>query len=156
LISLALVALLAAGFAWTHDRGWPALLAVGVGALSLFAWRMSGDLDPVGLSITGGWLTIQTRRHLVRREILGAGARRLEAAEIEHLRRLTAAGGFVTASGGFESHLLGEIDVYCSDLANAVLLDVGGEHLVVTPDDPDAFLVTVQELPGAAATIAHP
>ncbi len=143
LVAVAAVAGLAAFFAWSHARTWPAILAGGVAVLALFALRMSGDLDPRKLTLSGGRLTIQTRRHLLERNVAGAMAHRLAPDEVEHLDRLVSAGGFVTAAGGFDSRLLGEFDLYASDTANAVLLELGEERLIVTPDEPERFLASL-------------
>jgi hypothetical protein len=35
---------------------------------------------------------------------------------------------------------LGELELYASDFAHAVLVDLGETRLIVTPDDPEAFL----------------
>ena len=106
---------------------------------------MSGDLDPRRLTLAAGRLTLQTRRHLVERDVAGAEARRLETAEIDHLARLISTGPFVTASGGFDSQKLGEFDLYASDLSNAVLIELGEERLIVTPDEPDRFLESLRD-----------
>jgi Bacterial PH domain len=107
------------------------------------AWRMSGDLDPFRLEIGGGWLGVQMRRRRERFNIAGiAGAqgRRLTADEIAHLETLATSGGVAAGTGGFESHRLGEFDLYASDLAHAVLVDLGETRLILTPDDPEGFL----------------
>jgi len=145
LIGLAAATGLAAFYAVNHQRLWPAILALGVGVLALFALRMSGDLDPRRLTLAAGRLTLQTRRHLVERDVAGAEARRLETAEIDHLARLISTGPFVTASGGFDSQKLGEFDLYASDLSNAVLIELGEERLIVTPDEPDRFLESLRD-----------
>ena len=117
----ALVTLLAAAVPWT-------------------AWRMSGDLDLLWLALDGARLTIQMRRRRELFAVAGAAARRLTPEEIGHLERLATNGGVTAGTGGFESHLLGELDLYAGDLANAVLVDLGETRLVVTPDDPEGFL----------------
>ena len=117
-----------------------ALLALAVALVSRLAWRMSGDLTPVGLEIVPGTLTVRTRRHPIEIPLEGASARALTADETAHLERLASAGGFVVATGGFDSHLLGEFDLYASNLEHAVLVE-GAEHrLVLTPDDATRFL----------------
>jgi len=140
-LSLLLVAVAAAA-GWSGRR-WPALLALLVALVPWTAWRMSGDLDPLWLEVEGPWLTLQMRRRRERREIAGAAARRLTPEETAHLERLATAGGVVAGSGGFDSHLLGEIDLAASDLAHAVLVDWAESRLVVTPDDPEAFLAAL-------------
>lgn len=119
---------------------WPGLFALLGAAVPWTAWRMSGDLDLLGLELDGGRLVIQMRRRRERFELGAAAARRLTAAEIAHLERLATNGGVTAGAGGFESHLLGELDLYASDLANSVLVDLGETRLIVTPDDPEGFL----------------
>lgn len=72
--------------------------------------------------------------------IAGARGRRLTGPEILHLERLATLGGITASHGGYESHLLGEIELYASDLANAVLVETEERRLIVTPDDPEVFL----------------
>jgi hypothetical protein len=78
--------------------------------------------------------------------LAGAVARRLDPAEVRDLERLATLGGVTAGSGGFESRRLGEIELYASDLRNAVLIESGEERLVVTPDEADRF---VESLRGA-------
>jgi hypothetical protein len=73
----------------------------------------------------------------------GAVARRLGADEIDHLQGLATVGGVTAGTGGFDSHRLGELDLYASSLDNAVLIDRGESSVVVTPDDPERFLAVV-------------
>jgi hypothetical protein len=129
--------------AW-GDRTVPALLAAGAGALALFARRMSADLDPVWLELDGARLIVQMRRQRRALEIAGAAARRLEPAEIGHLARLATSAGVTAGSGGFDSHLLGEIELYASNLDNAVLVTQGESSAVVTPDEPERLLAALR------------
>jgi hypothetical protein len=76
----------------------------------------------------------------------GARVRRLEEAEIEHLRGLASAGGFVAGSGGFDSRLLGEFDLYASDFAHALLVQGTGGRFVVTPDQPADFVESFRKM----------
>ena len=62
------------------------------------------------------------------------------AGVVRDLESLATSGGVAAGTGGFESHLLGEIDLYASDLAHAVMVDLGERRLIVTPDDPEGFL----------------
>jgi len=146
LVGLALVLVAAAVLFWLNlliRRGgpwWPGLFALLGAAVPWMAWRMSGDLDLLGLELEGGRLKIEMRRRRERFDLAGVAARRLTAEEIGHLERLATNGGVTAGTGGFESHLLGEFDLYASDLANAVLVDLGETRLVVTPDDPEGFL----------------
>jgi hypothetical protein len=139
---LMVVATLAMGLA---GRLVPALLAAGVGIVVLMAWRMSRELSPQWLEVSGGELTVQTAS--IRFEILldGAFARPLEREEIAHLGRLASTAGLVTGVGGFDSHLLGEFDLYATDLDHAVLIESGEDRFVITPDNPGEFLAAAAQ-----------
>lgn len=140
LVGLAGLMVVVAGLTWIAGRFWPGLLAFLVALIPWTAWRMSGDLDPFWLDLEGGWLAVQMRRRRERFAVAGAEARRLTPEEIAHLETLTTSGGVSAGTGGFESHRLGEFDLYASDLARAVLVDLGETRLIVTPDDPEGFL----------------
>ena len=140
-----MLAVAAAAFA--YGVRWPALFALLVALIPWTAWRMSGDLDPLWLDVDQGTLHLQLRRRRLRHPLAGAEARRLTPEEIAHLERLAASGGVVAGTGGFDSRLLGEFDLYASDLGNAVLLDLGETRLVLTPDGPDAFLAALARAP---------
>jgi Bacterial PH domain len=119
---------------------WPGLFALLAAAIPWLAWRMSGDLDLLWLALDGERLTIAMRRRRERFAAAGSQARRLTPEEISHLERLATNGGVTAGTGGFESHCLGELELYASDFANAVLVDLGETRLIVTPDDPQGFL----------------
>jgi hypothetical protein len=111
--------------------------------LPLLAWRMSSDVELLWLELQPGTLTVRMRWRRERLPLAGATARRLTPEEAAHLERLATAGGVVASIGGFESHLLGELDLYASDLSHAVLIELPDQRLVVTPDDPNAFLAAL-------------
>lgn len=144
LLGLTLVMLAVGGLTLTAGRIGPGALALIVALIPWTAWRMSGDLDPFWLDLETGRLAIQMRRRRERFAAAGAQARRLDPEEIAHLESLTNTGGVTAGSGGFESHRLGEFDLYASNLANAVLVDLGETRLIVTPDDPEGFLRALQ------------
>ena len=149
LTALGLVGLAVGGLAAAAGRVVPALLAVGAGALALFARRMSADLDPLWLELDGHRLLVQMRRQRQPIELTGSGGRRLTDNELEHLSGLATSAGITAGTGGFDSHRLGELDLYASDMANAVILDLGETSVVVTPDEPERFLAALAP-PGAA------
>ncbi len=138
-----LTALGVAALAFWVDRTVPALLAAGAGIMALFAGRMSGDLDPIGLDIETDRLVIRMRRQSETLPVRGVAVRRLTGDEIEHLERLATLGGVTAGTGGFDSHLLGELDLYASEFDNAVLIVLGETSAVVTPDQPEAFLEAI-------------
>lgn len=131
-------------------RIFPGILALAVAFVPWTAWRMSGDLDPLWLDLgdpsggPDGSLGIQMRRRRERFPVAGADARRLLPEEIAALERLATSGGLVAGTGGFESRLLGEIDLYATDFAHSVLLEAGELRIVVTPDDPEGFLAALR------------
>jgi hypothetical protein len=102
---------------------------------------MSRELSPQWLEIADGELTIQTPRARLTIELERARVRLLEDGEIAHLRKLASTAGLVAGVGGFDSHLLGEFDLYASNLDKAVLIESSEDRIVVTPDQPAAFLV---------------
>jgi hypothetical protein len=113
-------------------------------ALGVFViYRMSRELDPTKLLIEGQTLTIFMRHALRRLPLEGASIRRLTDDEIEHLAGLASSGGFVAGAGGFDSHRLGEFDLYASRLENAVLLETTDGRAVLTPDEPEDFAAAV-------------
>src|SRR5262245_15354577 len=74
-------------------RWGPALICAGAAFLSFFAWQMSGDLDPLWLTLDGGELVVQMRRQRASLALRDVAARRLTADERAHLASLTEAGG---------------------------------------------------------------
>lgn len=114
-----------------------------------FALRLFLDAEPRQLRIEGG--AVRLRLDSEAEEIFplaGATARRLGEEEIAHVAHLAERARLVLGGGSFDSHRLGEFDLYASDLANAVLLSSEEKTWVVTPDTPGAFLDAI------AATIA--
>jgi len=129
--------------AWT-ERVFPAILCVMVAGVAWTSWRMSGDLDPLWLEVDGESLHLQLRRKRVSSPLLAPTARRLSDGEIAYLTGLTSrASGIVAGTGGFDSQRLGEFNLYASDLSRAVLVETGESRLIVTPDEPDAFVAAV-------------
>lgn len=129
--------------AWT-ERVFPAILCVLVAGVAWTSWRMSGDLDPLWLEVDGESLHLQLRRKRVSSPLLAPTARRLSAGEIAYLTGLTSrASGIVAGTGGFDSQRLGEFNLYASDLSRAVLVETGESRLIVTPDEPEAFVAAV-------------
>jgi hypothetical protein len=144
LLGLTLAMLVVGVLTLAAGRIGPGLLALVVALIPWTAWRMSGDLDLFWLDLEEGRLAIQMRRRRERFAAAGADGRRLSREEIAHLESLATAGGVTAGTGGFESHRLGEFDLYASDFANAVLVDLGETRLIVTPDDPQGFLEALQ------------
>jgi hypothetical protein len=145
LVGLTLLMLAVAGATWVAGRFWPGLLALLVAAIPWTAWRMSGDLDPLWLDLEDGRLTVQMRRRHERFTVAGGEARRLTVEETAHIESLATSGGVAAGSGGFESHRLGEIEIFASDFAHAVLIDLGETRLIVTPDDAEGFLAALRK-----------
>lgn len=146
LIILALSMILAALVAWTAGRLIPGMIAAVVAGVVGLAWRMSNDLRPRRLTLEPALMLIETPRQLIPVSIEGAQIRSLEPEEIEHLESLASAGGFVAGSGGFDSHLLGEFDLYASDFAHAQFIQAAEGRYVVTPDRPARFLESFRQM----------
>ena len=118
--------------------------------LTFVAWRMSCELHLKWLRIDDEVLTLRAVHQQVEIPLADIRVRRLDDKEIAHLERLASAGGFVAGSGGFDSHLLGEFDLYATDLDNAVLIESEVSRLVVTPDRPEDF---IEQLEGASQAV---
>ncbi len=119
-----------------------------VGLLTAYAARMSRDLDLMWIELEskgkeGEEVTLQLRHRRLRRPFPDF-ARHLTDEEAEHLRRLTRWSGFQVATGGYDSRLLGEIELYTSNLDRPVLLGWQEEGVVVTPDDAQGLVDLVQ------------
>lgn len=54
--------------------------------------------------------------------------------------RLFGNGGFYAFSGWFRSKALGNYRAFVTDPSRAVVLRVGGKHVVVSPGEPERFL----------------
>ncbi len=156
------LALLMAGLGvWMFVVGrWgPGLICCGAVALILLSLSMSGDLDPLWLTVSRGRLSVQMRRKSQALELVSVTSRRLAAEELRHLSSLSAASGVIFATASFESHLLGAFDLFATDLDNAVAVEVDAPPeqeedricWVVTPDDPAGFLEAVEIAGGAEA-----
>lgn len=141
LLGAALV--LAAAFAFATGQILAGLIALLLAFAVFVIHRMSRELDPTELVIEGNTLTIFMRHALRRLPLEGSTVRRLTQAEIEHLSKLASSGGFVASAGGFDSHLLGEFDLYASRIENAVLLETEDGRVVVTPDQPETFSAAI-------------
>ncbi|MFQ5526871.1 MAG: PH domain-containing protein [Thermoanaerobaculia bacterium] len=125
------------------------LLALGV----FIIHRMSRELDPTELVVKEGIVSIFMRHALRHLPLEDSLVRRVTEDEIDHLAVLTSSGGFVAGAGGFDSHILGEFDLYASRLENAVLLETTDGRVIVTPDRPAEFIAAVTD---SAATIPSP
>jgi hypothetical protein len=156
MLGLAIVVLVA-------GRWGPALICVGAAFLCFLAWRMSGDLDPFWLTLTGDQLTLQMRRQRASLALRNVEARRLTAEESAHLASLTSADGVTFANASYESRLLGTFDLHATDLDHAVLVEAdapleppeqSGHHApagegpdrvrwIVTPDDPERLIAAL-------------
>lgn len=138
--------ILAAIGAWVTGRLIPGMIAAIVACVIGLAWRMSNDLRPRRLTLEPALMLIETPRQLIPVRIEGAQIRPLEPEEIEHLESLASAGGFVAGSGGFDSRLLGEFDLYASDFAHALFVQAMEGRYIVTPDRPANFLDTFRQM----------
>jgi hypothetical protein len=143
---LAVSMIVAAITCWATGRLIPGLIALGVAGVVGLAWRMSNDLRPRNLTLEPALMHIETVRQLIPVSIEGAQIRPLEPQEIKHIENLASVGGFVAGSGGFDSRLLGEFDLYASDLAHGLWVQGPAGRFVVTPDDPTKFLREFEQM----------
>ena len=153
---LAFSLLAAAAFAIVTRQIFAAAVALVLSLGVFIIYRMSRELDPTELIVQGGTLTVLMRHALRKLPLEDSSIRRLTGDEIEHLSGLTSSGGFVAGAGGFDSHILGEFDLYASRLENSILLETMDGRVIVTPDTPDEFIESVVSAAEAAAMIPSP
>ena len=153
LLALVLIMTVATAAMLVAGRFVPALLAAGVGLVIAMAWRMSLELSPQWMEIAQGQLTVQTASVRFVVPLEGAVARQLQREEKDHIRKLASTAGLVAGVGGFDSHVIGEFDLYATDLEKAVLVDSIEDRFIVSPDNPTAFLAAIAE---AGAMTASP
>ncbi len=115
----------------------------------LIALGLVGETDLDVLQLSSGLLIIRLGSGTERIALAGAVPRRLEEEEIRHLERLAGHAGIVAGTGGYDSAQLGVFDLYASNLHNSILIETtidDEEHrVVVTPDDPAAFLAALAQ-----------
>ena len=145
LLGLCLTMLITTIAVWFSGRIFPGILALVMAFVSFTAWRMSRELALQWLELGDGVLTLRAIHQQIQLSASDLQSRRLDSTEIEHLERLASAGGIVAGSGGFDSHLLGEFELYATDLRNSVLIESPESRFVVTPDEPDAFLAALED-----------
>lgn len=145
LVGLSLGMLVVAVAVWISGRIVPGFLALGVSVVTFVAWRMSCELNLEWLKIADGVLTLRAVHQQIQLPIADLSIRLLDSSEIAHLERLASAGGIVAGSGGFDSHILGEFDLYATNLHNSVLIESPDARLVVTPDKPDEFIEALKD-----------
>ncbi|MEE2778835.1 MAG: hypothetical protein VYE73_19000 [Acidobacteriota bacterium] len=131
------------------SRWGPGLICAGAMVLCWFTWQMSGDLDPLWLTIEDDELSVQMRRQRQALPLRSPRARRLTDEESAHLDSLASASGVMFATASYESHLLGAFDLFATNLDTPLLVEVDAapedverdvERWIVTPDDPTGFL----------------
>jgi hypothetical protein len=144
-VLLAALCALVAIYAFSSGRLISGILALAVAGLVIITLRMSSELDPELLTLERERLIVRLKRHRLDLPLGGATARRLTPDEIEHLEQLASRAGIVVATGGYDSRLLGEFELYASALENAILIELEEKRLVVTPDDPVGFLSAFEQ-----------
>ena len=132
----------AAVLTWPRGSWLGLFLEVSLLLVCLWILRATGGLVPRWIEIDDDSLRLLTRSSLIRMPVAGATARRLSDSERRHLEGL-ATNWIALPSGGFDSRLLGEFDLYASNFENAVLVEAHDIRMVVTPDDPDGFIAAL-------------
>lgn len=128
---------------WARGSVFSGLLSVAAALLLIIAWRTVNQLEPHYLELQDSKLEIRLRWRLFHVDLTGASARLLTGDEKAHLEQLVSVGGMVSTSGGYDSHRLGEFDLYASNLDNALLLEAEDSRFLLTPDEPHAFVEAV-------------
>jgi Bacterial PH domain len=119
------------------------LAPVVLGAVFLGVWALS----PVSARVEGGEIRIE--RNLAPTVVIPlAGVRRAERLHLAYAQRLRRVAGTAipggVAYGHFRSPELGDVQLYAWRGAGYVLVDTAERRVVLTPEDPDAFLAAVR------------
>lgn len=93
-----------------------------------------------GYSLAPGRLGIQRLLWQTRLPLQGLQSARHEPAALERSLRLFGNGGLFSYTGVFRSAALGRYRAYLTDHQRAVVLRFAGRTLVVSPEDPAAFV----------------
>lgn len=132
--------------------GWGSAVAVGVLIVAAaFAIRGYSVMDGKLMIHRPGWSTKFDLAKLTSAEVN-------PGATIGSLRT-TGIGGLFGFVGHYHNEILGSYKAYATNEFNTVVLVFGNETIVVTPDDPDAFVEAVRAasppLPGEATEEAE-
>lgn len=141
--AMALALFGASAFALLTRQFFAAVIALILAFGVFIIHRMSRELDVTELIVENGGVSIYMRHALRTLPLEDSRMRRLDDDEIAHLESLTSTGGFAAGAGGFDSHRLGEFDLYASRLENAILLETTDGRVILTPDEPDEFMSAV-------------
>lgn len=67
--------------------------------------------------------------------------------------RIFGIGGLFAYVGSFRNGILGSYKAYATHSANTVLIDTGGEQIIVTPDNPREFTEAINHKTGSTAGV---
>jgi hypothetical protein len=133
-----LAALVTAGAA---GSGWGILALAGVGALLL----VSPLFAVTGYSIESGELRIRRPGWSVSRDLSELESAALDPNALAGSIRLFGNGGLFSITGLFWNRRLGRYRAFITDPRRAVVLRFRSRPVVVSPDDPHAFLAALPE-----------
>lgn len=140
--SLALVAALVglAAYLSARSRGLKAVIAVVVlvGGVGLAIWQAPRDyqVEPGQLAIRG-YLTTRMV------PLTSPVCTRLDASARDRHTRVRGSGGFLGYFGTFAEPQLGTVEWHATRRDTVVLVSTAARHIVVSPNDPDAFIRAV-------------
>jgi hypothetical protein len=119
-----------------------ALVPIAVATIFAAIWAFS----PVAAQVEGGEVRIE--RKLAPAVVIPVvEVRRVERVAPQYVRRLRRVGGTAAGAvryGHFRSPELGDVQLYAWRSDGYVLLDTDEARILVTPDDPDAFVAQVR------------
>ncbi|MGN6479182.1 PH domain-containing protein [Luteibacter sp.] len=139
-IGILTVVIVVVGIAIVMSRDTPATLAVPLAGILALALALSYALSPLRYEMGGGRLVI--RRQVGRSTVELRGALVREDTEaFKGLVRVFGNGGFFAFDGLFYSRRLGMVKVAARRRDHGIVIQPpGGRPLLVSPDDPRAFI----------------
>ena len=145
IISIVVCALLAAVIVLSHN-----VVIAGLSILALALWYL---YSPLGYAHEGQTLVIRRPIGNVRLDLTGAReARRTTPSVFTGCIRLWGSGGLFGYYGVFSTSALGRSTWYMTNRQNGVVLVAAAKTVLVSPDDPEAFLRAVPVVSTPAST----
>lgn len=126
-------------------------LALPADALRWIVWAVWGAvvtclfLSVTGYSVRNGTLLVHRLGWATRFELASLSAFEINPHAMMGSVRLFGNGGIFCILGHFRNGVLGHYRAYVTDAARAVVLEFGARKIVVSPDDPAAFVETLRD-----------
>ncbi|HEY4092967.1 MAG TPA: PH domain-containing protein [Luteibacter sp.] len=139
-IGIFTVVIVVIAVAFVMDRDGPATMGVPLAGILTLALALTYGISPLRYEMGGGRLVIRRQVGRTTVELRGAIIR-ADSEAFKGMIRVFGNGGFFAFDGLFYSRHLGMVKVAARHRDHGVVIQPpGGRKLVVSPDDPQAFI----------------